>query len=446
MRRKIVYAALLTLAGSLPATAERLYVPMIGAPDAEGRTLNTEIWVANGAQAKSAVSAAFVRGGAMTAKARSFDVEPGGRLLDRLAGAGEIGLVAIDGDENAISAWMPSGDGSSVAEVPVIGPRDEYHAGAEPGLDVARDYDRLFVGAANTSDQAASCHAMLFDESNVEIARIPFEVPAKSLARHDAAGWLGAQKAAYAQVGCNRSFYPIGVTTSTGPDGGTSAIVAKGIGPNGACQKFVTLVQLPGGILGAEVLNNFHQATNQNPKGIICIKTPSELKIGKAIFEWDVAVGPWSPRKPSGVHNTAYFFLERYRSGVVGNINFVGPNKNTAKWMQNVGMPKGSNTTANAKFEAERVVYHMVYTFDAHNKTATWLIQNSGGTTLKTVTNRVSPGNNQTLVIKPYGSGTLANLAMVAEFGNYLGQHDPEMASIGWTYANFRIALTPKQP
>lgn len=445
MRRTILYAALLTLAGSLPATAERLFVPMIGAPDAEGRTLNTEIWVANGAQAKSVVNAGFVRGGAVTAKARAFDVEPGGRLLDRLAGAGEIGLVAIDGDEMAVSAWMPSGDGSSVAEVPVIGPRDEYHAGAEPGLEVARDYDRFFVGAANTSDQAASCHAILFDESDVEIARIPFEVPAMSLARHDAAGWLGTQKAAYAQVGCNRSFYPIGVTTSAGPDGGTSAIVAKGVGPNGQCQKFVTLVQLPGGILGADVPNNFHQATNANPKGIVCIKTPIELKIGKAIFEWDVTLGPWSPKKPSGVHNAAYFFLERYRSGVVGNINLVGPNKNIAKWMQNVGMPKGYNTNAKTAFIAERAVYHMIYTFDAHNKTATWLIQNSARQTLKTVTNRVAPGNNQTLVIKPYGSGGLAQLAMVAEFGNYLGQHDPEMASIGWTYANFTMAFTPKQ-
>ena len=443
MRRKIVYAALLTLAGSLPATAERLYVPVISAPDAEGRTLNTEIWVANGAQAKSAVNATFVRGGAVTAKARAFDVEPGGRLLDRLAGAGEIGLVAIDADENAISAWMPSGDGSSVAEVPVIGPRDEYHAGAEPGLDVARDYDRFFVGAANTSDQAASCHAILFDGSDVEIARIPFEVPARSLARHDAAGWLGAQKAAYAQVGCNRSFYPIGVTTSTGPDGGTSAIVAKGVGPNGACQKFVTLVQLPGGVLGANVPDNFHQATNANPKGIVCIKTPVELKIGKAIFEWDLSVGPWSSN-PSGVHNAAYFFLERYRSGVVGNTNLLGPGKNLAKWMQNVGMPKGGNTNAKAEFAAERVVYHMSYLFDAINKTATWTIQNSARQTLKTVTNRVSPGNNQTLIIKPYGSGGLAQLAMVAEFGNYRGQHHPEMASIGWTYANFTIALTPK--
>ena len=443
MRRMFVYAALLTLAASAPAAAVRLYVPMIGAPDAEGRALPTKIWVANG-QAKSAVTAGFVRGGRV-AQEKRFDVEAGGRLLDRVAGAGEIGLVAVDANELAVSAWIPAGDGNGVSEVPVIGPNDSFHAGAEPGLEVAREYGRLLVGAANVSDQAASCHAILFDDSNVEIARIPFDVPAMSLARHDAAGWLGAQKAAYAQVSCNREFYPIGVTTETGNDGATSAIVAKGVGPNGACQKWITLGQFSGGTLGGELPDNFHQATRANPKGIVCIKTPVVLKVGKAVIDFDVSVGPWSSRDKSGVHNLGYFFLDRYRSGVVGNLNFVGPNKNTAKWMQNVNMPKGSNTTAKNGFAAERVVYHISYVFDAANKKATMYIQNSARQTLQTVTGNTQPGNNQTLIIKPYGQGGLAQLAMVAEFGNYLGQHHPEEATIDWTYANLTIALTPKQ-
>ncbi|HET9768053.1 MAG TPA: hypothetical protein VFS60_14455 [Thermoanaerobaculia bacterium] len=402
----------------------------------------TEIWVANGQAANTAASAGFVRGAG--AKSRSFEVAPGGRLLGGLAGRGEIGLVEVDAEEMAVSAWIPAGDG--VSEVPVIGEQDSYHAGAEPGLEVARDYDRLLVGAANVSDRATSCHAMLFDESNVEIARIPFEVAAKSLARHDAAGWLGAQKAAYAQVGCDREFYPVAVTTQTGSDGATRAIVAKGTGPNGTCKQIVTLAQLPGDRQwGATVQGLVHQATRSNPKGIVCIKAPQQLNIGVATYEWDVTVGPWSARDKSGVHNAAYFFLERYRSGVIGNINVVGPNKDQAKWMQNVGMPRGNNTVAKAGFKAARVLYHMIYTFDANNKSATWTIQDAAHVTLATVSGRTSPGNNQTLIVKPYGSGGLAGLAMVAEFGNYLGQHHPEEATIDWTYANFRVTLIPKQ-
>ncbi len=448
MRRMFVYAALITLAASAPAGAERVYVPMIGAPDGNGRAMPTEIWVANGQEAKTAASAGFVRGAG--AKSRSFEVAPGGRLLDGLAGRGEIGLVEVDAEEMAVSAWIPAGDGNGVSEVPVIGAQDSYHAGAEPGLEVAREYDRLLVGAANVSDRAASCQAMLFDESNAEIARIPFEVSAKSLARHDAAGWLGAQKAAYAQVGCNREFYPVAATTHTGADGATSAIVAKGTGPNGQCQKTVTLALLPGANQwGATAQGLFHQATGANPKGIICIKTPETLKIASAIFEWDVTVGPWSTRDKSGVHNAAYFFLERYRSGVVGNVNIVGPNKDLAKWMQNVNMPQCGrgltcNTVAKAAFKAQRVLYHMIYTFDAHNKRVTWTIQDAARTTLATVTGNAAPGNNQTLIVKPYGNGNLAGLAMVAEFGNYRNQHKPEEASLGWIYANWRVTMIPK--
>ena len=443
MRRMFVYAALLSLAASAPVSAERVFVPVIGAPDGNGRALPTEIWV-NGGQAKTMVTAGVVRGGIVN-KARSFEVQPGGRLLDRVAGTGEIGLVEVDAEEFAVSAWMPAGDGNGVSEVPVIGPHDSFHAGAEPGLTVAREYDRLLVGAANVSDRAASCNAVLFDDNDVEIARIPFEVAAMSLARHDAAGWLGAQKAAYAQVGCNREFYPVAVTTQTGNDGATSAIVAKGTGPNGSCQKIVTLAQLPGERQwGANIQGLVHEATGANPKGIVCIKAPQEIRAGLVTFEWDVTVGPWGSRDKSGVHNNAYYFLERYRSGVVGNINFVGPSKDTAKWMQNVGMPQGSNTNAKTGFKAERILYHMIYAFDAANKTATWTIQNSAHETLATVSGKTQPGNNQTVIVKPYGQGGLAGLAMVAEFGNYRNQHHPEEATIGWLYANWRVTLFPK--
>jgi hypothetical protein len=440
-----VYTALLTLAVSTAASAERLYVPVLGAPAADGRAMPTEIWVANGAQAKTLVTAGFVRG--LSAKARSFDVEPGGRMLERLAGSGEIGLVAVDADELAVSAWVPSADGGSVSEVPVIGPHDSYVAGAEPGLELAREYDRLLVGAANVSDQAASCQATLFDAANREIGRIPFEVPSKALVREDAAGWLGSQRAASAQVSCDREFYPIGVTTANSDRGDTRVIVAKGIGPNGACQKWLTLAQT-GTVWGAAIDGTFHSATRANPKGIVCVKLPvAEIRVGKAIFEWDVSVGPWSSRDKSGVHNLGYFFRDRYRSGIIGNINFLGPNKDLAKWMQNYNMPRGSNTNAKGAFKAtanQNVVYHLVYIFDANNKSATLHIQDSGHNTLQSLTNRTAPGNGQALVLKPFGSGGLAGLSMVNEFGNYVGQHHPEEATIDWQYANLLIAFTTK--
>jgi hypothetical protein len=447
MRRMFVSAALLSLAATAPLAAERVYVPMIGAPDADGRALATEIWVANG-RAKSAVTAGVLRGGVVE-KARRFDVQPGGRLLDRVASAGEIGLVAVDAEELAVSAWTAAADGSSVSEVPVIGAYDTYAPSAEPGLEIAQEYDRLLVGAANVSDEPSSCHAILYDESNNELARVPFEVPAKSLARHDAAGWLGAQRAAYAQVGCDRVFFPVAVTTSTNDGGGTRAIFAKDSGPNGTCDRWVTPVPaVTGQAWLINIAGLFHQATqgsSTNHKGIVCVKLPEpELRLGRAVFEWDVTVGPWNSKKKSGVHNLGYFFGERYRSGIVGNINFLGPTKSLAKWMQNFGMPKGSNTNAKAGFAAQERLYHIVYTFDATNKTSTMLVQDSSRTTLQTITGKNAPGNNQTLVLRRYGKGNLDGLGLVLEFGNYGFQHLPEVATFGWLYANLDVKLFAK--
>jgi hypothetical protein len=435
-----VYAALLALAGTVPAAAARLYVPVVGATASDGRAMATEIWVANGSHAKTAVAARFEGAG----EAKRFEVEPGGRMLDRMAGADTIGLVAVDGDVASVSAWIPDRWGRSVSEVPVIGPQDSYEPGAEPGLALARGYDRLLVGAANLGDDTASCQATLFAEDDRELARISFEVAAKSLARQDVTAALGGERATFAQVGCDRTFYPVGVTASDA-GGDTSVIVAKGIGPNGTCQKWATLAATDPKTYSTSVPNNFHQATRANPKGIVCIKSPvPELRVGKATYEWDVSVGPWSGRNKSGVHNLGYFFRDRYRSGVIGNVNFLGPNKDLAKWMQNYNMPAGSSTNGKGGFHAERVVYHVVYTFDAANKTATLLIQNSARQTLQTVTGKTAPGNGQTLILKPFGQGGLAGLTAIAEFGNYVGQHPPEEATIDWVYANFSLVLNLK--
>jgi hypothetical protein len=110
MRRMFVSAAILTLVGIAPAMAEKLYVPMLGATDLDGRALATEIWVANGAQEKATVRAGFLGG-----EARTFAVGSGGRMLDRMAGAGAVGLVALDAEEMAVSAWSPVRWGSRVS-------------------------------------------------------------------------------------------------------------------------------------------------------------------------------------------------------------------------------------------------------------------------------------------------------------------------------------------
>ena len=63
MRKTFVYAALLSLVAVVPASAERVFVPVIGATAIDGRDLPTEIWITNTESAERAVMASFLRDG-----------------------------------------------------------------------------------------------------------------------------------------------------------------------------------------------------------------------------------------------------------------------------------------------------------------------------------------------------------------------------------------------
>lgn len=443
MRKTFVYAALLSLLGVVPAAAERVFVPVIGATAIDGRNLPTEIWITNTEGVERAVMASFLRDGmGEWETAHTFAVQPGGRMLERQAHPGEIGLVAVEAGADTVSAWIVDGRQGYVSEVPVIAAQDAYVAGAEPSFDLRADYDRLWIGAANLGETQASCEATLLGADDRELARIPFEVAPRALAREDATAWLGGRRVTGGQIRCDQAFYPITATA----DVATGQVnFEKDTGPNGTCDKWIDLAKQTDNTYFAKVEGEFHEATKADPKEIFCARAASQLKIAKAVFEWDVVVGPWDSKRPSGIHNLGYFFGERYRSGVIGNVNALGPGRELVKIMQNYSMPKFSNTNAKGSYLMQRnVKYHVVYTFDAANKVATMqLLQ--GQTPIKTLTAETRPGNGQTLLVTPYGRGGLDKLAMVLEFGNYLanGGH-PEVATIGWRYSDFSIRMTPK--
>jgi hypothetical protein len=333
--------------------------------------------------------------------------------------------------------------GRAAAGLPAFTEDEIYQAGTEvPLADLPRPraMASLLVGAANLSAQTASCQAVLSDRNGGRLAEIDFDVEPMSLAREDALAKAGGGRIAAVTVTCDQGFYPFAVATE---QGGLTPVFAKGIGPNGPCDYSPMLTQETNGHYTVSQDGLFHNATKAHPKGIFCIKAPSQLKVARAVYEWDVTVGPWSSRNRAGLHNLAYYFLDRYRSGVVGNVNSAGPNKGFLKVMQNVGMPRGSNTNQKSGYLLQTgATYHFVYTFDATNKVAkleTFL----GDVAVNRFTFQTKPGNNQTLVVRPYGKDG-SGLAMVAEFGNFVGQHPPEEATIGWKYSNFKLDLTLK--
>lgn len=401
MKKVLVYGALCALTLAIPAAAEKVYVPVLGA---------TKLWVA------------------------SADG------VDRAVPTGRVGLVAVDADsyEN-VRALL-----DDRLEVPAFTEEETYQAGLEVplgDLPRPREMKSLTVGAANLSEQTASCKALLSRPDGSSLGEVQFDVEPMSLARRDALAAAGGGRIGAVTVTCDQSFYPLAVATQ---GSGKAPIIAKGTGPNGACTFFLTILQQPGGHWATAQTGVFHEATKANPKGILCLKAGADLRIGKAVYEWDVYVGPWSPRDKSGIHNLGYFFLDRYRSGVIGNVNALGPNKSMLKIMQNVSMPPGSNTNAKASYlMVQGQTYHVIYTYDATNKRATMQLQLNGQTVSNFGLNS-QPGNNQTLVFKRFGTGNLAGMISSLEFGNYLNQHHPEEATVGWKYSNFHLDMTPK--
>jgi hypothetical protein len=411
-----VYAALLaTAAGVAPAFAARVYVPVLGGTAADGSNLRTQVWVGNEAKASRVAS---------TAQA--------GRLVPVDAAAGDV------------YAWL---NDARLTRVPVIDLAETFHAGAQPGVSAFEKvaYDRLSVGAANVGERAASCRATLYDAAHGVLADIPFEVAAKSLYQEDAAAWTKARPAAV-EVSCDQEFMPI--STATTASGGT--FIEKGIGPNGPCNEKLVPTKISEGVYEVRLDGVFHQASLADPKHVLCVRAPADLngatwRVGKAIVDWDFLVGPWWSKKPEGIHNIGYFFGERYRSGVIGNFNGLGPGKSLIKNMQNYGMPRFQNTNVKAAYALEKTLYHANYTFDANNKRAHTELQNSSRAVLKTLDQNTSPGG-QPLSLTKYSSAGVNDMMLIAEFGNYnknVPGH-PEVPTPGWVYGNLVIRFFNK--
>jgi hypothetical protein len=413
MKKGFALVALCALTLAAQAKAERIYVPILARAGADGSVLATQV--------------------------RSGDA-----VLANLPAPKRAGLITLEAEEAFdVTAWTVDRSGRAIAEVPAFTDQEVYTGGLEVPLDTLprpRAMKSLLVGAANLSEQTASCQATFYARDGSRAAEIPFEVASKSLARIDGLATARGVRSSEVRITCDQSFYPFAVAAK--PDG---QFIAKGIGPNGSCSKTLPLTRQTAGHYEALLpAGLFHDATKANPKGILCITSPGELRISKAIYEWDVTVGPWSPRDRSGVHNLGYFFLQRFRSGTVGNVNALGPNKNLLKFAQNVGMPAGSNTNAKVGYGLQMgQTYHIVYIFDASNKSANLRVL-LDGSLVANFSKETRPGNNQTLIVKPFAGNKENGLAMVAEFGNYLGQHHPEEATVGWKYSNFKLYLYPK--
>lgn len=316
----------------------------------------------------------------------------------------------------------------------------------KPARDIAAlgglergSYRLLVVGAAVPGKESAQCQARLFGANNTLLEEASLEVPAGANAQIDFADRIGLRMAVSAQVSCDRPFY--GYAAAAGQNE-PKVVWAEDLGPNGNCDFTIDSAELIAGVFVATKDGTIHNAAKGKEKGIVCINTPKDLALSKMVTEWDVTIGPWHNRVPSGNHAMLYTHRGRFRSNTVTNVNAFGPKKSFVKMNQNVDMAPGTNTNAKVGMVLQNGnVYHMRHTYDAANKEVKVEIFDNGVVVKTATMNGTAAGR----VLNVKKNGLSPKGSLFAEFGHFAGQHPPEMPSYGWRYSNLRIELHVKK-
>ncbi|HEX3131794.1 MAG TPA: hypothetical protein VH394_30940 [Thermoanaerobaculia bacterium] len=300
------------------------------------------------------------------------------------------------------------------------------------------DYRTLVVGAAVPGTKAAQCQVQLLGARAVVLETAPLKVQAGSTAQVDFADRIGLRMAAGARVTCDQSFYAYGAAAGVDEP---KAVWAEAFGPNAPCDFTVDAAQLEPGVWIATKDGPVHTAVKGKPKGVVCVKVPQDLTVGKMTLEWEVTPAGWSTKKPSGNHNMLFVHRGRFRSNTVSNVNAFGPGKAFIKVAQNVDLPPRNSTNQKMGILLQNgTTYLLRYTYDAANKQVKAEIYQSGNL-LKTAT-FTATAHNKVLLIQAHGLSEKGSF--FAEFGHLANQEPPEMPSFGWRYSNFRAEMHVK--
>jgi hypothetical protein len=440
MKKSIACAlALAGLGLAVPMQAATVYVPVVEPVNAAGAPLATQLWISNFGNVDRPYATAFLQADRTEAAPKALGaIVPADRALylDKVAAEGETGLLAIDTTNDVlVNAWVKSGRGQQIfyAGLPVITDENRLAAGATAYLNgVGRNgnVDLSQLALVNLGAAAALCQVDVVDASGAFLRSAgSVEVPALSLSRYEDGLGLRGEAAASAKISCDQPFYALAAQV----DGRTSEV--SFVNPATTVEK---AVKPPKPATGAAITffqpGIFHLATKANPKKILRIPVPAAVNAKMVTADLDVIVGPWNPRKKSGTHNMLFFHRGRFRSNTLGNLNAYGPSANVVKAQQNIDMPAHSYT----QFKGGQVLtlghtYHITHIYDAANKVVTFIMSENGHVLKQGRFDATAKGK----VV------TVASTGLVAEFGNYDWQALPEVGSIGWSFANFRVVIQP---
>jgi len=441
MKKSIACAlALAGLGLAVPMQAATVYVPVVEPVNAAGSPLATQLWISNFGNVDRPYATAFLQADRTEAAPKALGATvPADRALylDKVAAEGETGLLAIDtADDILVDAWVKSRHGQQTfyAGLPVISEQNRIAAGATTYLNgVGRNgnVDLSQLALVNLGTATALCQVDVVDAAGAFLRSAgAVEVPAMSLSRYEDGLGLRGEAAATAKISCDQPFYALAAQV----DNRTSEV--SFVNPATQVEKAATPARpTAGAAITSFQPGIFHFATKANPKKILRIPVPSALDTNTVTADLDVIVGPWNPRKKSGTHNMLFFHRGRFRSNTIANINAYGPSANAVKSQQNIDMPAHSYT----QFKGGQVLtlghtYHINLAYDALSKAVAFTLSENGHTLKTARYDATAKGRDLTIPVT----------GLVAEFGNYDWQALPEVGSIGWSFANFRVVIQPK--
>lgn len=436
--------ALLALGAVAPLSAEPVYVPVVESMMADGTSLATELWISNFDGEERGFASAFLKADTDGTAAPAFR----GRVpadqalyLDKASAEGESGLLEIDAEPGmAVNAWIKSSHGQRTfyTGVPVLSSSLSLGAGSAAYLNgLQGDREIRSLDLVNLAREATLCQVDFLRADGSAIgAGVSVSVPALSMRPFaDALGLSNEKNAVSARVSCDQAFYAYAVgvdreTTevsfATPSEAAEASRFEKARKPNRQDRKSTVTFTQNG---------QFHNATKENPKKVLRIPVPGGMKAERVVAEFDFTVGPWNPRQPGGAHNLLWMHRGKFRSNTIGNINARGPRRSLIRMNQNLDLPKGNVTNAKSGMVFERGdTYHARMAYDAVNRSVALTISRDGNV-LKTL---VFPGTAKSRVIEIQAGG------VIAEFGHNNNQHLPEVSSLGWKYANFKVELFEK--
>jgi hypothetical protein len=428
--------ALAALGLAAPMRAETVYVPVVEPVNAAGTPLATQLWISNFGNVERSYATALLQGDAAAKSIGATVPADRAMYLDKVAAEGETGLLAIDAAQDLlVNAWVKSTHGKQIfyAGLPVISSQNQAAAGATVylngvGREGSRDVSQ--VALANLGQTAAQCQVDVVDANGAFLRSAgSVEVPAKSLSRFDDALGLRGEAAATAKVSCDQPFYALASMV----DAKTSEV--SFVNPSAAIEKAAAPKPATGGTITFVQNGVFHTATKLNPKAILRIPVPAQITAGVLTADLDVIAGPWNPRQKSGAHNLLFLHRGRFRSNTIANINAYGPNANQIKTIQNIDMPPHYFT--GPKFKqvlTQGHTYHITVLYDALSKAVSFTIAENGHVLRTERYDATAKGHE--LIVPVTG--------LVSEFGNYDWQALPEVGSIGWSFANYRVVIQPK--